>query len=125
VKRALRTTFVIATLGVFGAIGVGPLASVAGAQELDLCALLGDPYCPPDGTGSGTSDTVVPGGSITVHGEGFLAGETVDITLRSTPIPLGSFTADADGEVTATVTIPADAEPGTHTIVMYGLTSHV
>ena len=56
---------------------------------------------------------------------GFTPGETVEITLHSTPISLGSATADEDGTVVKTVTIPADVEPGVHTIEMAGQTSGV
>ena len=41
------------------------------------------------------------------------------------PISLGSATADADGGVVKTVTIPADLEPGVHTIELVGQTSGV
>ena len=49
--------------------------------------------------------------------------ERVDITLHSTPISLGAAEADAEGGVVATVTIPADVEPGVHTIELVGQTS--
>ena len=114
-KRVLRIAIAVATLSVAG-VSVG-VASPVGAQELDLCALLGNPYCPP---GEASSDTVVQGGSIKIHGEGFDPGETVDVTICSPPVPLGSFTADADGVLDATVTVPATVDPGTCTIVMAG-----
>ncbi|MFL6206736.1 MAG: prenyltransferase/squalene oxidase repeat-containing protein [Acidimicrobiales bacterium] len=69
--------------------------------------------------------SIVAGGTLTLHGVGFAPGETVDVTLHSAPVALGSFTADPDGEVTAPVTIPADVEPGVHTISMAGETSGV
>ena len=59
------------------------------------------------------------------HRGGLPPGETVDVTLHSTPISLGSATADADGGVVKTVTIPADVEPGVHSIEMVGQTSGV
>ena len=62
---------------------------------------------------------------MTLTARGSRPGETVDITLHSTPIALGTATADADGTVVGTVTIPADVEPGVHTIVLVGQTSGV
>lgn len=122
-KRALRIALVATALAVAGVLGVGSLSSVAGAQELDLCAILGAPYCPPGGT---TSDnTVLPGGTITIRGEGFTLGETVVVTLFSAPIALGSFIADAKGVVEVEVTIPAGLPLGAHTITMVGQTSGV
>ena len=121
-KRGLRTSLVAATLGVAGVVGFGSVASAAGAQELDLCALLGDPYCPPPVDGG---DATVPaGGTLPIHGEGFLPGETVDVTICEPPISLGSFIADENGVVDATVTIPASIPPGTCDLVMSGQTSH-
>ena len=40
--------------------------------------------------------------------------------MRSTPVELGTFTADASGTVTANVTIPASAETGSHTLTLSG-----
>ena len=67
--------------------------------------------------------SVSAGGALTLSAVGFDANETVDITLRSTPISLGFATAGADGAVEATVTIPADIEPGQHRIELVGRTS--
>ncbi len=122
-KRALRIALAITTLGVAGVLGVGSFSSAAGAQELDLCALLGAPYCPPGGSGS--SSSVARGGTLTIRGEGFTPEEPVDVTLFSTPVPLGSFTADSKGVVEVKVTIPASTAPGAHTITMVGRTSGV
>jgi alpha-L-fucosidase len=57
---------------------------------------------------------------VTVHGDGFMPSSDVDVALHSTPVHLGTFTTDATGAFTATVTIPVDATPGTHTIVLTG-----
>ena len=121
-KRVVRIALAITTLGVAGVLGVGSLSSAAGGQE--LCEAFGAPYCPPPG-GTASDTTVVPGQTITIRGEGFTPGETVVVTFNSIPVPMGSFTADADGVVEVEVTIPTDAEPGAHTITMVGQTSGV
>jgi alpha-L-fucosidase len=66
---------------------------------------------------SATSDA---GGTVTVHGDGFMPGTDVDVTLHSTPVQLGTFTTDATGSFTADVTIPTGTTPGAHTIVLTG-----
>ena len=53
----------------------------------------------PGATASAAS--VIAGGSVTISGVGFAPGETVDVTLSSTPVALGSFTADDAGAVEA------------------------
>lgn len=54
---------------------------------------------------------------------GFEPGEVVVATLHSTPRVLGSVVADDDGAVAFAFTIPADLEPGVHTLVLTGETS--
>ncbi|OCG73591.1 Ig-like domain-containing protein [Microbacterium sediminis] len=56
-------------------------------------------------------------------GYGFEPGETVTVTVHSTPHVLGTFTADANGELHATWVIPADEELGLHHLVMEGAVS--
>ena len=43
---------------------------------------------------------------------GFTPGELVDATVRSTPVAVGTATADADGAVVLTFTVPADRRAG-------------
>jgi len=64
-----------------------------------------------------------PGEVVTVTGEHFNPGEKVTVTMCSTCAVVGSGTADANGKVVVTVTIPADAPAGTHTITATGETS--
>jgi hypothetical protein len=59
-----------------------------------------------------------------VTATGFLPGETVDITLHSTPVVLGSVVT-IDGTVTFTFTVPADLEPGQHRVELVGRRSAV
>jgi hypothetical protein len=66
---------------------------------------------------------VTAGAPVSLHAAGFAPGEIVDISLHSTPISLGTLTADAEGEVDGMVMIPADVEPGAHTLLLVGRTS--
>ncbi|WP_454042472.1 esterase-like activity of phytase family protein [Cellulosimicrobium sp. Marseille-Q8652] len=63
---------------------------------------------------------VRPGQEVTATAEGFVPGEWVSATLFSTPAELGLFRADADGTLTATVTVPADVAAGTHRFAVVG-----
>ncbi|WP_420370438.1 GH92 family glycosyl hydrolase [Curtobacterium sp. L1-20] len=69
---------------------------------------------------SGTEGTVVG-----FTGSGFAAGERIALTLHSTPIALGTVTANADGVVSGTFTVPTAATPGTHQVVAVGAESDV
>jgi hypothetical protein len=64
---------------------------------------------------------VVPGGDIELVGGGWLPGSVVNIFLFSTPVLLGTSTVDEQGSFSTTVRLPADTEPGAHTLVMTGL----
>jgi hypothetical protein len=61
----------------------------------------------------------------TVRGTGFSAGDTVTVVLNSTPVALGTLTADARGELQLTFTVPAGTETGRHTVVLTGAVSGV
>ena len=63
---------------------------------------------------------LAPGKQVTRVLAGFKPGEKVTLTMHSTPVVLGTFTADANGVVTATYTIPAGAPAGEHTFVYEG-----
>ena len=80
------------------------------------------PIDPPAPVTKGTlsATQVVAGGQLTVSGTGFEPGETVEATLHSTPIDLGTVTADANGAVSLTFTVPADLEPGVHSVDLVG-----
>lgn len=113
-------------------LGLGLAAySELGADTIDPaayepCPAPPAPPAPPAApTLTASTGTVAPGGSVTVTGTGFMPGESVAITLHSTPIVLGSAVADAGGRVVATVTIPADIEVGDHRIELTGQSSGV
>jgi hypothetical protein len=62
------------------------------------------------------------GGTLTVSGSGYAAGETVNLTLESASVSLGSAVANASGDFTTSVTLPSGFS-GQHTIVGTGATS--
>ncbi|WP_136053606.1 MULTISPECIES: endonuclease/exonuclease/phosphatase family protein [unclassified Microbacterium] len=62
--------------------------------------------------------SVAAGSDVTISGTDFPATTALRIELRSTPMPLGTATTDASGAFRATVTVPAGASPGAHSIVV-------
>src|SRR5436305_3375991 len=72
-----------------------------------------------------SSSTVSPGGLLTLDATGFASGETVQVILHSQPVVLGTTTANSSGEAVIGVRIPKSTTPGTHTVIMRGLSSGV
>ncbi|MGB6059296.1 MAG: hypothetical protein WBF71_13645 [Microthrixaceae bacterium] len=64
--------------------------------------------------------SVNQGGTVTVSGWGFTPGSSVEVWMHSSPTLLTTVTAGADGKVSATVTIPKDAQIGAHTMKLVG-----
>ena len=64
------------------------------------------------------AQTVTPGGTIAVSGKGFRAFENVAVWLYSTPVQLGTLTADAQGAVSGSFTVPAGTSLGIHHVVL-------
>jgi hypothetical protein len=71
-----------------------------------------------------SSDVLVRGtdANITVNGTDMQLEQngTYNVVLHSNPVTLGTVHADAQGNIAATVAIPADIEPGFHTLHIYG-----
>jgi hypothetical protein len=65
-----------------------------------------------------SSSTVAQGGTITVTGSGLPASAAAEVWLHSDPVLLADAATDADGALTATVTIPARTPVGSHEIVV-------
>lgn len=65
---------------------------------------------------AGTS--AVAGGAVVVLGTGFAPGSELRVELRSTPVLLGTVTADGTGSFRVTMTVPADTVPGAHSLVV-------
>lgn len=57
------------------------------------------------------------GGTITVTGSGFTAGQNVLVEGHSDPYALGTATVGADGRLTISGTLPADFPAGEHSVV--------
>ena len=94
------------------ALGVVGFAGVAGAQQS---------YPPAGSCSLGVSSAVVSQReTITVNtidcGAGYAPGDPVGLTFESTPVSVGTATADSNGQFSAKVTIPSDAARGAHTI---------
>jgi hypothetical protein len=70
--------------------------------------------------GSTSASSVTAGGSITVTGTGFAAGEQVAGELHSTPVPLGNVAANSAGTAVFTFAVPASIGAGSHSVVMTG-----
>ena len=63
------------------------------------------------------------GATQTATGLGFLPGEKVTVTVHSTPLVLGTFTADSVGTVHVSFPVPADFADSSHTVTFAGATS--
>ncbi len=63
---------------------------------------------------------VRPGDEVRASGPGFVGGEEVHLVLYSDPELLATVDADDEGGVRATVTIPAETDPGEHLLVAFG-----
>ena len=59
-----------------------------------------------------------PGDPVVIDGADAPPNSLIDAELHSTPVLLGSTVADAFGNFTISTTIPMDAEPGDHHIVL-------
>jgi len=91
-------------------------ASVSG-DILATAILTVDPS-PAQPTLSLSSLTGAPGGELVLRGEGFEPGTVLDVFFQSTPFHLGSITVGASGTFEFAFSIPADAEPGEHTVTV-------
>jgi hypothetical protein len=71
-------------------------------------------------TSATTGSTAVPGTKVIKVLKGFKPHEVVTLVLHSTPITLGTFTADAQGVLTVSFTLPAGTPLGAHTLAYDG-----
>jgi hypothetical protein len=69
-----------------------------------------------NGTTLAPGTPLAPGSTLSITGGGYAPGETVTAVVRSTPVTLGSATANSAGSVALTVTLPRKLEPGNHTL---------
>jgi lysophospholipase L1-like esterase len=56
-----------------------------------------------------------------IKSDKFAPNTPVSVDLYSTPTKLGSYTANNQGELDASITIPNDIEPGYHTLHLFGV----
>ena len=70
---------------------------------------------------TGSSSTVAPGKTVTVSGSGYAPGSSVTVVIYSTPQVLTTVVADASGNFTVEVTVPAGLAAGSHTLVASGV----
>lgn len=108
-RAALATAAASAVLAAVPVIGAQPAHS--------------QPYPPNPPTLTLTATTVVAGDDLGFTGTGFLPTEGVNAFLFSKPVKLGRFTADANGTVKGTVTIPKWTDPGKHIFRLKGVKS--
>lgn len=103
--------------------------TLGGLTSLALVAPAHAATCPPATYPPGvactpfsiTVTTTAAGSTFTIHLTGFKPGAPVDVVIHSTPLDLGTFTADAAGAVTATLTLPSSFPAGAHTITASGV----
>jgi putative Ig domain-containing protein/immunoglobulin I-set domain protein len=81
------------------------------------------PRTPPShhGTLGGVPHSVHRGQILHVFGAGYHPGAPIRIGFYSSPVQVGTATADATGAFTATITIPKTAAFGSHTLVATGV----
>jgi hypothetical protein len=107
-----------ASNGVSPASSVNATVTVTNADPVSLPSTVP----PTGGTLSGVTSGPHPGDRLTISGSGFAAGAPIQIGIYTTLTPLGTATADASGNFTAVIVLPADLV-GNHTIVASGITS--
>lgn len=79
----------------------------------------------PATTATLASSSVQQGGSVTVTGGGFLAGETVKAVVQSDPVNVGQAVANGSGAASLTFVLPSSIGAGSHTVTLTGLDSGV
>jgi hypothetical protein len=113
---------VVAALGLL--LGMA-FVSPAGAQDDDpYTGVLGLDLeqCPDPVPGlTLVSGEVAPGENFVVGGGGYAANAPINLYVCSTPIKVGTGTADASGAFQAPGSIPADLEAGAHDLFSYGM----
>lgn len=107
-----------------GQVAIAKLVRPVVAAALGVTGT-GASFTSASGNGGGSADgvSVEPGDPVSVDGSGFAPDETVDETLHSAPVALGSVTANASGNVSTTVTIPTGTPAGPHELLLTGETS--
>lgn len=106
--------------GLYSLVALGVESAVPVTATVEVQEVVPEPTYSPAVSLSKSSASV--GETVTVTGDGFAPNDAVTMTLHSTPIPLGTATADAHGILSATFTVPS-ADLGSHTVVVAGAVS--
>jgi hypothetical protein len=70
--------------------------------------------------GKASKSKAEPGDEVGIAGTGFKIDDTIALSFHSTPVSLGSATANATGGFTSSITIPSSATNGAHEIHAVG-----
>ena len=123
VWRAARLILVPVAMVLLGLVSAPAALAAAAAPAARATPITATgPY----NVGGGTISVLhpPPGSGCTVTGNGFGPDSTVQVQILSTPMNLTSVTADANGQATASITIPTEFLPASHhTIELVGVDS--
>jgi hypothetical protein len=111
-KQTKRPTRIRGFLVILAAATVGVLSPGL------FSAVSAQPYGEAPATVSNSNPN--PGSAVTFSASGFQPNSNAQVYFESTPVLLETVSADANGTVASTVTIPSDAVPGDHDIVVTG-----
>ncbi|MBN9619131.1 MAG: hypothetical protein J0H43_05295, partial [Actinobacteria bacterium] len=103
---------------VMGLIAVISLAMFGFASSADAAPYTNNLSC------TVSIGTAAPGASITISCNGAGGSDTITIVLHSTPVTLGTITANSSGVASGSVTIPTDTPAGTHTLILTDSNGH-
>jgi hypothetical protein len=96
------------------------------ALGLPMYPLIGvDAPVEPATTITMSSSSTTTGGTVSVSGGGFAAGEKVKVTVASDPVTVGEPVANDSGVASQSFTLPSSVGPGSHTVTLLGETSGV
>jgi LPXTG-motif cell wall-anchored protein len=99
------------------------VANGSGTTQLSLTAVVTAPPVYATTLTVGPADGVLAGADITVAGDGFAAGETVELELQTAPAVTATVTADGGGAFSTSMTVPDGTPPGLVAVVATGATS--
>jgi hypothetical protein len=102
----------------------GPGGTSQPADSSDPVVPEGAPKAPVEVPGNAVpagSGSARPGAPVTIRGSGYKPFSIVVLSLFSDPLSLGTATADANGDISATVYLPEGAPTGNHTLLATGL----
>jgi hypothetical protein len=70
---------------------------------------------------AGAISSLAAGQKVTLQGSGYAPNSTVQLTVFSSPVSLGTVVTDQNGAFSVEVTVPADLANGTHHLVATGI----